>query len=221
MTSSADRTDWADAAETLVDAGRSSVALGLSPGTSGNVSVRIGEHILVSPTGVSLGELTTESLSVLDLQGTHLEGNAPSKEFPLHVVMYAINPGANAVVHLHSPYAVAASCLAPQDGPSALPALTPYLVMKVGQVPLVPYAAPGSAELAKNLESTVPKFNAALLANHGSIMSAASAAAAVDAGVEVEEASRTAVLLHGRPVSTLGVADIRALTSKYGTPWDV
>lgn len=221
MTASTEQSERTAAAAELVATGRSLVVRGLSPGTSGNVSVRVGGQILMSPTGMSLGEIDTDSLSVLDMEGRHLDGLPPSKEFPLHVVMYADRPVAQAVVHVHSPYAVAASCLTPPPGPSALPPLTPYLVMKVGQVPLVPYAAPGSTELATNLESVPQEFSAALLANHGSIMSGPTLAAALDAGVEVEEAARVHVMLHGLPSASLSAADVRTLTAKYGTTWDV
>ena len=102
-----------EAATRLCGTGRRAVDLGLSPGASGNVSVRTAEHVLMSPTGVSLGELEPDVLSVLDLDGTHVDGPPPSKEYPLHLALYERVGDAGSVVHLHSPHATAASCLPP------------------------------------------------------------------------------------------------------------
>lgn len=204
----------------LCAAGRRAVDLGLSPGASGNVSVRSGDLTLMSPTGVPLSELDPGELSVLDDSGRHVDGPAPSKEFPLHLAMYRRVQRAGAVVHLHSPHTVAASCLPAWSKTSALPPITPYLVMRVGQAPLVPYAAPGSARLAENLDELPGDFRAALLANHGSLVAAADPAAALDGAIELEEASRIVVSLQGREFSVLTPEDVRELTERYGTVWE-
>lgn len=209
------------AAEELCAAGRRAVDLGLSPGSSGNVSVRVGGTVLMSPTGVSLGDLDPEGLAVLDDEGTHLSGPAPSKEFPLHLEMYRRSGGAHAVVHLHSPHSTAASCLPAWSTASALPPVTPYLVMRVGQAPLVPYAAPGSHQLAENLAKLPGRFDAALLANHGSLVAASSPGAALEGAVELEEASRVVVALRGSTFSVLSPEEVRELTDRYGTTWDM
>ncbi|CAL9601604.1 3-oxo-tetronate 4-phosphate decarboxylase [Nocardiopsis dassonvillei] len=211
----------AEAAGELCTAGRRAVGLGLSPGASGNISVRADGVTLMSPTGVSLGGLEPDGLSVLDADGRHVDGPPPSKEFPLHRAMYRRVPQARAVVHLHSPHATAASCLPPWSPGSALPPVTPYLVMRVGRVPLVPYAAPGSARLAENVSALPGRFAAALLANHGSLVAAADPAAALEGAVELEEASRIVVALHGREYSVLAPEDVRELTERHGTSWDL
>ncbi|WP_435109672.1 class II aldolase/adducin family protein [Nocardiopsis synnemataformans] len=210
-----------EAARELCAAGRRAVDLGLSPGASGNVSARAGGLTLMSPTGVSLRDLDPEDLSVLDEAGEHVAGPPPSKEFPLHLAMYRRVVDAGAVVHLHSPHACAASCLPAWSEASALPPVTPYLVMRVGQAPLVPYAAPGSDRLADNLSSLPGRFRAALLANHGSIVAAAGPAAALDGAIELEEASRIVVSLRGSEFSVLSPEDVRELTGRYGTDWDL
>ncbi|WP_017586089.1 class II aldolase/adducin family protein [Nocardiopsis ganjiahuensis] len=209
------------AAEELCAAGHRAVDLGLSPGASGNVSVRVGDLTLMSPTGVSLRDLEPDRLAVLDDSGAHTAGPPPSKEFPLHLEMYRRSEGSRAVVHLHSPYATAASCMPAWSAASALPPITPYLVMRVGQAPLVPYAAPGSARLAENLAGLPGRSDAVLLANHGSLMAAADPAAALDGAVEMEEAARIVVSLRGSGFSVLSPEDVRELTDRYGTVWDV
>ncbi|WP_431870131.1 class II aldolase/adducin family protein [Nocardiopsis eucommiae] len=209
------------AAEELCATGRRAVDLGLSPGSSGNVSVRVGGTVLMSPTGVSLGDLEPEGLSVLDDAGTHTGGPAPSKEFPLHLEMYRRSGSARAVVHLHSPHSTAASCLPAWSATSALPPVTPYLVMRVGQAPLVPYAAPGSHRLAENLAKLPGRFDAALLANHGSLVAGADPGTALAGAIELEEAARVVVALRGSTFSVLSPEEVRELTDRYGTTWDV
>ena len=104
---------------------------------------------------------------------------------------------------------------------SAVPPITPYLVMRVGQAPLVPYAAPGSDRLAENVAGLPGRFRAALLANHGSLVAADDAAGALEGAVELEEASRIVVALQGREFSVLSAEDVRELTLRYGTTWDL
>lgn len=210
-----------EAARRLCATGRRAVDLGLSPGSSGNVSARVGDLTLMSPTGVSLRDLDPENLAVLDAAGDHVAGPRPSKEFPLHLAMYRRVGGAGAVVHLHSAHASAASCLPAWSASSALPPVTPYLVMRVGQAPLVPYAAPGSDRLAHNVAVLPGRFRAALLANHGSLVAAADPEAALDGAIELEEASRIVVSLRGGEFAVLAKEDVRELTERYGTTWDM
>ncbi|MPV36287.1 class II aldolase/adducin family protein [Georgenia subflava] len=210
----------ANAAELLCEAGRRVVDLGLSPGSSGNISVLVDGHILISATGTSLGALRPDDLSTIGLDGALGDGPKPSKEYPLHLEMYRRETSARAVVHLHSPAATAVSCLSPWSEHSALPPITPYLVMRVGQVPRVPYAAPGSRRLAENLATVPGELRAALLANHGSITSGRDLEAAIDAAIEIEEAARIVVALCGREVDLLSRQDVDELTARYGTVWD-
>ncbi|MEQ3551091.1 class II aldolase/adducin family protein [Pseudonocardia nematodicida] len=208
-------------AQRLCAAGHRLAALGLSPGSSGNLSERAGDHLLVTPTGIGLADLEPHLLSVTDADGAHVAGNRPSKEVPLHLAMYRREPELAAVVHLHSPHAVAASCLPPHSASSALPPATPYLVMRVGQAPLAPYAAPGSQALADGLAALPGRFTAALLAHHGSLAGGTGLDRAVDAAVELEEAARVVILLGGRPARWLNDDAVRELTGRYGTHWDL
>ena len=208
--------------EELCAAARRLAALGLSPGASGNVSARAGAHLLITPTGTAMADVRPEDLSVVDAaSGQWLEGPKPSKEWPLHQALYGRDPAAGAVVHLHSTHAAAASCLPPWAGNSALPPLTPYFVMRVGQTPLIPYAAPGSHDQAAAITAAERPFRAVLLANHGPITAGTGIDAAVAAAIELEEVAKLHVLLRGRDPVLLGADQIAELTAKYGTPWDI
>ncbi|WP_423921685.1 class II aldolase/adducin family protein [Frigoribacterium sp. 2-23] len=209
----------AAAVDRLIAAGRALVAAGLSPGDSGNVSVRDGDRLLMTGTGTRLGALTPADISVLTLDGTLVDGPRPSKEVALHLALYAKNPGHAAVVHVHSPSAVALACLEPWSEHSAVPPLTPYVLMRVGQVPLLPFVAPGSSALGSVvIDSSLP-FTAALLANHGSVASGVDLDGAVIAAVEVEESCRIALLTRGADRRLIPADQVMAITTAWGTPW--
>ena len=129
--------------------GRSMFARGLTHGSTGNLSVRLPDGYLMTPTGSSLGELDPAKLSRLDPQGRLLDGDPPTKETFLHLAMYEERPGSAAVVHLHSTYSTAVSVLEDVDADDVLPPLTAYYVMRIGTLPLVPYHAPGDTQLAQ------------------------------------------------------------------------
>ena len=207
------------ALQQLVDAGRALVDAGLSPGTSGNLSVRDGDDILMTGTGASLGALDAAAVATLDVAGTRLGGAKPSKEVPLHLAMLGRNPTHTAVVHVHSPFAVALSCLAPWSDESAIPPLTPYVLMRVGQVPLLPFAAPGDAALGALVAECPHPFRGALLANHGAIISGEDLPTAVGGAIELEEACRIAVLTAGAERRLIAAEQVRAIADRWGMPW--
>ncbi|MET7395716.1 3-oxo-tetronate 4-phosphate decarboxylase [Dactylosporangium sp. NPDC005572] len=195
----------------IVDLGRSLFTRRLTFGRTGNISVRDGDDILVTPTGASLGTLTPGALSTVDVTGRHVRGPAPSKEAFLHAAVYRARPSAGAVVHLHSTHAVAVSCLAGLDPDDVLPPLTAYYVMRVGGLPLLPYHAPGDATLGPAAEKVAATHHAFLLANHGPIVAGADLAAAADAIEELEETARLYLLLRGhhtRPLTPQQVTDL-------------
>lgn len=209
----------ASARRELVDAAAALAEAGLSPGRSGNISLRADDVILMSPTDSSLAALDPDELSVLGLDGTHIGGPRPSKEVPLHLAMYRRDPGHRAVVHLHSPQSVALACRDPWQEHCSIPPLTPYLFLKVGQVPLIPYSAPGDPAQADAIDANPHVFNAALLANHGQVAAAASLDTASVAAIEIEEASRVALLLGDGPRNLLSEQDVVELAARGGTPW--
>ncbi|WP_285114904.1 class II aldolase/adducin family protein [Leifsonia sp. fls2-241-R2A-40a] len=205
------RAHEAEARAAVVRACRHLSAAGLSPGSSGNVSVRVGTRIIATPTGSSLRSVTESELAATPSDNPDVP--RPTKELPLHAAMYAAHPEATAVVHLHSPYATAVACLPPGDGGFAqLPPLTPYRVMRLGDVPLVPYAPPGSSELASGVAAAAPGHAALLLGNHGPLVAAASLDAAIDLVEELETASQLTLLLRQAPAVALDAAAVAALT---------
>lgn len=194
----------------LVEIGASLFDRGFSVGSAGNLSVRTPDGILMTPTNSSLGRLTVDSLAELDLQWNHVGGPRPSKEVVMHRAMYETRPEAAAVVHLHSTYVTAVSCLA-EDGPT-IPALTPYFVMRVGrEVPMVPYYRPGSAEVDVELRAAAGRGPAVILANHGSIVAGETLESASNAAEELEVSAQLAFLLKDRAVRPLSEEQIREL----------
>jgi ribulose-5-phosphate 4-epimerase/fuculose-1-phosphate aldolase len=181
----------------IAETGRSLFARGLSPGTSGNLSARVDGGFLTTPTNSSLGSLDPDRLSRLDADGHHIDGDPPTKEVWLHMAMYAERPEAQAIVHLHSSHAVAVACLDGVDEDDVLPPLTPYYVLRVGRLPLVPYGRPGDASLSVAVRERARESHALLLANHGPIVAAPTLAQAAAAAEEIEETAKLMLLTHG------------------------
>jgi len=205
----------------IVDLGASLFARRLTFGRTGNLSVRVGRSesgdVLLTPTGASLGALDPDELSVIDTSGRHVGGPRPSKEAFLHAAVYRARPDAGAVVHLHSTYSVAVSCLADVDPADVLPPLTAYYVMRVGRLPLLPYHAPGDSALEPLAEATARTNHAFLLANHGPVVAGTDLAAAADAVEELEETARLHLLLQGhrtRPLTPEKAAGLRNPTPR-------
>ena len=188
-------------------------ARGLTAGSSGNLSARLPDGFLMTPTNSCLGFLEPARLSRLDPSGAHAAGDPPSKEVPLHLAFYRARPQAGGVVHLHSTYATALSCLEDTDPEDAIPPITPYVVMRVGRVPLVPYTRPGSAEAAPLIAAKAAEAAAVLLANHGPVVSARSFRDAVFAAEELEETAKLVLLTRGMKVRRLSAAAVAALRS--------
>ncbi|GAA2264182.1 aldolase [Glycomyces scopariae] len=199
------------AADRIVAAARSLFGRGLTHGSTGNLSVRTADGILITPTGSSLGTVTAADLSLIGADGAHLDGPRPSKEAFLHAAVLRARPGDGAVVHTHSTYAAAVSCLNGLDPDDALPPLTAYYAMRIGRLPLLPYHAPGDASLEALAEATAREHHAMLLSNHGPVVSGRTLAAAVDAVEELEETAKLHLLLRGSPTRPLTAAQAAAL----------
>lgn len=179
----------------------------------------------ISGTGQSLGSLTAEDLSIMELTSdglVHVDGPRPSKEHGLHGALYHRDPEAVCVVHLHSTHAVAASCLPPWTEHSALPPLTPYLLMRVGNLPLIPYHPPGALAQATLLRELDMECHGALLQNHGPVVAGRSVSEAVDRAIEIELAAQTMMLVGRAPgVRLLTDSEAEHLTTTYQQPWKV
>ncbi|MGO4175807.1 3-oxo-tetronate 4-phosphate decarboxylase [Bosea sp. TAF32] len=153
----------------LVRLGRSLFERGYSVGSSGNISAAVDDGILITPTNSCLGFLEAERLAKIDRHGRHVSGDKPSKEIFLHKAFYETRPGTGAVVHLHSTYATALSCLNGIDEEDAVPSLTPYVVMRVGAVRRLPYVRPGDPRMGEMIRDLHGRKAAVLLANHGPV----------------------------------------------------
>ena len=167
--------DHPEAREAIVDAGRRLAQRGLVTGTSGNLSVRVGDRVVATPTGAPLDALDPGRLSVLDLDGTHLSGSVPTSEVPLHLAVYRATD-ALAIAHTHAVASTAVSCTCDE-----LPALH-YNVLALGGAPRTSrYATFGSEQLGTNVVAALGGGrSAALMQNHGSIALGSSMAEACD-----------------------------------------
>ena len=203
-----------DARDALCRMGELLVRRGLVHGATGNLSVRLEDGWLVTPTGSTLGELDPARLSRLDAMGRHLSGDPPSKEAFLHSCVYGVRPDAGAIVHTHSTHSVAVSCLDRPAGAPVLPPLTAYYVMRVGDLALVPYYRPGDERLALAVREMAVKHAAVLLANHGPVIAGKGLTDAFHALEELEETAKLHLLLHGhrtRPLTADQVAELNAV----------
>jgi ribulose-5-phosphate 4-epimerase/fuculose-1-phosphate aldolase len=200
----------------LIEAARAVAARGLTHGSTGNVSVRVDDRIIVTPTRSSLATVTADELAVIDLDGAAHAGSQPSKEAFLHAAVYEQRPEARAIVHTHSLHATAISCLADLDPADALPPLTAYYAMRVEALPLVGYCAPGDRRLATLAGEVARSHAAMLLRNHGPLVAAGDAMSAVDCIEEIEQMSQITLLLQGSatlPLSSEERARLHARTS--------
>ncbi|MNK73085.1 L-fuculose phosphate aldolase [compost metagenome] len=201
--------------ELIVDFGKSLFERGLTAGSSGNLSVRLDDGWLLTPTNASLGRLDPAQLSKLDWDGNLISGAPPSKEAFLHRAMYEERGSAGAIVHLHSTHSAAVSCMCGLNHDDCIPPLTPYFVMKVGRLPLVPYHRPGDPALAGAIGAMARKHSAVLLANHGPVVSGTSLEAAVYAAEELEETAKLFLLLRDVPTRPLDAAQIADLKHTF------
>lgn len=202
--------------EDICRLGRSLFERGLTPGSSGNISVRCADGgWLVTPTNASLAALDPAKLSRLDAGGRLLSGDKPTKEVPLHTALYETR-SAGAVVHLHSTHAVAVSLLPEIDPRAALPPLTPYYLMKCGLTALVPYYRPGDPAVADAIRGLAGQYSSVLLANHGPVVAGDTLEAAVYAMEELEETAKLYLLLRGLNPRHLSPAQVKDLVDVFG-----
>lgn len=201
----------------LVALGASLFARGFSVGSAGNISVKVVDGYLMTPTNSSLGRLDAALISKLDLDFQHIAGDKPSKEVFMHRAFYDARPDAGAVVHLHSTAATAVGCLQDVDPQNPIPPLTPYFVMRVGRnMPVVPYYRPGDPAMGPAIQAAAADARAVLLANHGPVVSGATLIDAVYAAEEVEEAAKLFLMLRGAAPRVLTPAQVDDLLGTFG-----
>ena len=204
--------------EAIAEHGRSLFARGYSVGTAGNISVRLPDGFLMTPTNFCLGRLDPARISRLDLRFRHIGGDPPSKEVFMHRAMLEARTGVGAVVHLHSTHATAIACLAVPGDTAPIPPLTPYFVMRIGRsLPVIRYYRPGDPAMEGEIAAAARAgARAVLLANHGPVVSGKTLDDAVHAAEELEEAARLALLLEGRGARTLTLDEVGELLRTFG-----
>ena len=185
---------------------------GYAHGSTGNISVREGPEVWITPTGGSFRNLTPARLARIALDGASLNGERASKEFPFHLAVYRQRPEARAVVHLHAPYSVALSCLELADDESAPAPLTPYYFMRVAPLGVVPYFRPGSPALAEAISRAAPAHHCLLLRNHGTVCAGATLNEAADRAEELEQSARLHFILRGERARHLTPEEIAELS---------
>ena len=195
---------------------RSLFERGLTPGSSGNISLRLDDGgWLVTPTNASLGFLDPARISRLDRQAHLLSGEPPTKEIPLHRALYDTRASARAIVHLHSTHAVALSLLPDIDPRAVLPPLTPYYLMRTGGTALVPYYRPGDPAVADAIRGLAGEYAAILLANHGPVVAGDTLEAAVFATEELEETAKIYLLVRGLNPRYLSKSQVHDLIQTF------
>lgn len=194
---------------------------GLTHGSSGNISARTPDGgLLVSPTGTSFGRLDPGRLSHFDNVGQLISGDPPTKEMPLHSAFYDTRSSAGAVVHLHSCHSVALSMLPDVDPDNFLPPLTPYGIMKLGKVRLLPFFLPGDPEMGQAVRRLAGKRSAVMLANHGPVVAGKDVEAACNAIEELEDTARLALMTRGMHPRALTDVQVRDLVRIFDVQWD-
>ncbi|MBY6048906.1 aldolase [Vannielia litorea] len=193
---------------------------GLTHGSTGNISARTEDGgLLVSPTGTSFGRLDPGRLARFDSAGQHVGGDKPTKEMALHTAFYDTRGTAGAVVHLHSCHSVALSMLE-ADEDDFLPPLTPYGVMQLGRVKLLPFFLPGDPAMGEAVRGLAGKRSAVMLANHGPVVAGKDVEAACNAIEELEATAKLALMTRGMGARGLDDGQVQALVSKFDLEWD-
>lgn len=194
---------------------------GLTHGSTGNISARTEDGgLIVSPTGTSFGRLDPARLARFDAQGQHRSGEQPTKEMPLHTAFYDTRSSAGAVVHLHPSYSVALSMMEDVDEDDFLPRLTPYALMLLGRVKLLPVFVPGDPAMGEAVRGLAGKRSAVMLANHGPVVAGKTVEAACNAIEELEATAKLALLTRGLPVKGLSDDHVKALVTRFDIDLD-
>lgn len=207
--------------EILCDMARSLFERGLTHGSTGNISARTEDGgLLVSPTGTSFGRLDPARLARFDAAGRQIDGDAPTKEMPLHTAFYDTRGTAGAVVHLHACHSVAWSMMPGVDPDNLLPPLTPYGIMQLGKVKLLPVFLPGDPAMGDALRGLAGRRSAVMLANHGPVVAGKTVESACNAIEELEASARLALLTRGTGARGLDADQVAAVVTAFNVEWD-
>ena len=194
---------------------------GLTGGSTGNISARTEDGgLLVSPTGTSFGRLDPARLSRFNADGFQIDGDAPTKEMPLHSAFYDTRSTAGAVVHLHSCHSVSLSMMPDVNEDNFLPPVTPYGIMKLGKVKLLPFFLPGDPAMGEAVRGLAGKRSAVMLANHGPVVAGKDIEAACNAVEELEDSARLAMMVRGVNARILTAQEVQKVVKRFDVEWD-
>ncbi len=211
--------------EEICRVGRSLFERGYVHASAGNISVRLDDGFLITPTDACLGTLDPARLAQVDAAGAQVSGDRASKTLALHRRIYAAAPDARCVIHTHSTHLVALTLQGVNDPDDILPPLTPYFVMKVGHVPLIPYHRPGDPAVGEAVAQRIAAMAARGTPIHAVMLdrlgpnvwhrSPAEASAVLE---ELEETARLWLLCAPKP-APLTAAQIDELRQHFGARW--
>lgn len=203
----------------LVEAGRSFHQRGYAIGSAGNLSVKLDDGYLVTPTNASLGALDAGRLSKLDSAFNHLSGDKPTKEVSMHRAFYETRQGTEAVVHLHSTHAAALSFMTDIPAMDPIPVFSPYFVMRVGHLPVLPYFRPGAEAIGQAIRALGGNYRAVLLASHGPVNAGTSLQDAIGSAEELEETAKIFLMLGADKLRRLSPEEIADLVATFKLDW--
>ncbi|WP_323150293.1 aldolase [Pseudomonas oryzihabitans] len=204
--------------EEICTVGASLYARGYTVGSAGNISARLEDGWLITPTDACLGRLDPAAIAKVGLDGDWVSGDKPSKTLALHRQVYDRNPGVGGVVHTHSTHLVALTLAGVWRPDDILPPITPYQVMKVGHIPLIPYARPGAASIAEQVAQLANRVRGVMLERLGPVVWESSVSKASFALEELEETARLWLLTEPRP-APLDAAALAELAETFGAVW--
>jgi ribulose-5-phosphate 4-epimerase/fuculose-1-phosphate aldolase len=204
--------------EEICTVGASLYQRGYTVGSAGNISARLDDGWLITPTDACLGRLDPADIAKVDANGHAVSGGKPSKTLALHRGIYARNGDARGIVHTHSTHLVALTLAGVWSEADVLPPITPYYVMKVGHVPLIHYQRPGDPQVAAQIAELADRVRAVLLERLGPVVWERSVAHASYALEELEETARLWLMTNPRP-APLDAAAIEELRAAFGARW--
>jgi 3-dehydro-4-phosphotetronate decarboxylase len=204
--------------EEICTVGASLYQRGYTVGSAGNISARLDDGWLITPTDACLGRLDPADIAKVDAEGRAVSGGKPSKTLALHRGIYARNGDARGIVHTHSTHLVALTLAGVWTEADVLPPITPYYVMKVGHVPLIRYRRPGDPQVAAQIAALADRVRAVLLERLGPVVWERSVAQASYVLEELEETARLWLMTNPRP-APLDAAAIEELSAAFGARW--
>ncbi|MFY1879465.1 aldolase [Achromobacter xylosoxidans] len=199
--------------EEICTVGASLYQRGYTVGAAGNISARLDDGWLITPTDACLGRLDPAGLAKVDLAGNPVSGGKPSKTLALHRGIYQADPAARGVVHTHSTHLVALTLAGVWRQDEVLPPITPYQVMKVGRIPLIPYRRPGDPVSAARVAALAAQVRGVLFERLGPVVWERSVSHASHALEELEETARLWLMSEPRPapLSETAIEELRAV----------